>query len=695
MEFRIVYGRSGSGKTSFVFDDIKNRINGKNKIFIIVPEQFSFSAESNLLNIIASNSSINAEVLTLSRMADRVISEVLGDYILHLSKVGKGMIIYDALDSLKGKLNFLNSSDKNQELAFRTITEFKKHNISVKMLDDVIEKVDDKYLKLKLNDVKDILTKYQNRIEGEYIDESDSLELLVRYIENVSFFDDAIVYIDEFAGFTPNEYKIIEKLCTIVKELTVTVCTDSLQEVDNIDESIFYFNRVTANKLLDIAKRTGAYIERIDVGKSKRFKSDELNILEKNIYSNSSFRYDKQTEDIFLFVAKNPVSECEYVAEKILKLVQKNGYRFRDFAVVSANMEEYLSDIKVVFGKYDIPVFIDEKKDVNNNILMKYIVSLLNIFTSNFSYDSIFSYIKSGVLNVSDDDVSLLENYVNKWGIRGKKWYDDFEFEEKNELQDRINEIRRRIIMPVLDFKNTISNEKSAEEITRNLYDFIKKNDIQENILNKADFLEQIGEMEAADEYRAGIKIFYDVLDEIFMIFKDEKMSFERFNKILQIGISQSEFGRIPSSFDQVLFGDIERSKTKEIKVLFIIGMNDGVIPNVIKDEGFLNDEDRELLKVYNVEIAKNSLELLYENQFNIYKILSMPEDRLFLSYIVMDNDGRALRSSILISQIKKIFTNLTEASDVVSRDFSITTKEATLEVAIEKYKEFLNGRRY
>ena len=223
MEFRLVYGRSGSGKTAFIFNEIRERINCGSKIYVVVPEQFSFSAENHLLESIGCGSSINAEVLTLSRMADRVISEVLGNNTAHLSKIGKSMIVYDALDSLKDRLNFLRSSDKNLDLALRMITEFKKHNVGFNELSDAIGATSDKYLQLKLADCRDVLKQYQDRLEGNFLDESDRLDLLAENIELVDFFNGSIIYIDEFAGFTPNEFQIIEKLCTLAKEITVTI----------------------------------------------------------------------------------------------------------------------------------------------------------------------------------------------------------------------------------------------------------------------------------------------------------------------------------------------------------------------------------------------------------------------------------------------------------------------------------------
>ena len=693
MEFKIIYGRSGTGKTTYIFNQIKEKIKQKNKIYIIVPEQMSFVAEQHLLNTIDTNSSINAEVLTLSRMADRVISETIGNLQTHLSKIGKSMIIYDALDNQKDKMNFLKSSDKNLELVQRTITEFKKHNVDKENLSKAINNLEDKYLQLKLSDIKNVLDKYQEKIQGSYIDEADSLTILAENIELVDFFTDSIIYIDEFAGFTPIEYKIIEKLCTLAKEITITVCTDSLENVENLDDSIYYFNQITAEKLLDIAKKTGSYIEKINIDEIKKFKSQELLSLAENLYTNNTKKYTEKTQDIQLFIAQNPHYEVENVAQNILDLVKNKNYRYKDIAVVSADIENYSEDIKAIFEEYNIPVFIDEKKDVSQNILMKYIISLLNIYANNYSYESMFSYIKSGILEIPANKIFLLENYVKKWGIRGSKWYkSDFEFEEKNDIQDELNKTKKQIIEPIIELKKNLSGEKTAKEITKKLYEFIEKNNIQENILKKAEELEEKEQKEAADGYRAGIKIFFDVLDEIFMIFENDKMSFERYNKILQIGISQSEFGRIPSSFDQVLFGDTDRTKTRDIKILFLLGINDGAIPNILKDEGFLNDKDRDRLKENNIEIAKNSLELLYENQFNIYKVLCMPEEKLYLSYPVTDKEGKAIRPSILITQIKKIFENLTEDSDIIEKKYKITTKQATLNNVIEKYKQYLDG---
>ncbi|MBR3133073.1 MAG: helicase-exonuclease AddAB subunit AddB [Clostridia bacterium] len=687
MSLRFVFGRSGTGKSEFIFNEIRD--SDFDKIFIIVPEQFSFSAETSLINSVGTGSVIKAEVLTLSRMAERVIFETVGGQKSNLSKIGRNMIIYNILDNNKNNLKFLGNPDKNLDVVSRTITEFKKHSITPEVIDSIETKIDNnEYLKLKLDEIKNILELYRDKINRDYLDESDSLTLLAQNLSKTDMFDNSIIYIDEFSGFTTQEYDIIEELLKKAKQVTVNICSDDLENCE--EGELFYFNKITASKLIKRAKNANCKIEKpVFCMDNKRNSSKELRFLEENLYGNNVYKDD--VNDIKIFLAKSPYSETQHVAKEILKLVKDGGYRFRDIAVVVNNMENYNQDVNVIFGKYGIPVFIDEKKDINQNIFMKFVVGLMNILSTNFSNDAVFSYLKLGLLDIPEDDIYELENYCGKWGIRYSKWYkSDFSYEPINDKQEKLNEIRKKVIEPILKFKSELSKEKTGKEITYCLYSFLEENRIQEKIIEKAERLEKEGKIELSKEYKASITLFWNVLDEIVKAFENDKMSFEKYMKIMQVGLSESEFGKIPSTVDQVLFGNLDRSKTHNIKALFVLGMNDGVIPSKALDEGFLNDSDREILKQADVEVAKTTIEQLYENQFLIYKTFSMPENKIYFSYPVSDKEGKAVRKSILITRLKKIFPKVIEESDVIESDFEITNKKATLDEAIIEYKKSL-----
>lgn len=223
---------------------------------------------------------------------------------------------------------------------------------------------------------------------------------------------------------------------------------------------------------------------------------------------------------------------------------------------------------KVIFDKYDIPIFIDEKKDLNQNILIRYILAIIDIFAKNFSYESMFNYLKTGLIDIPENDIFALENYCKKWGIKYNKWFKEFSYEDMNENQTNLEEVRKQIINPLIKLKNNISDNKTAKEITKAIYEFLLENNINE-ILDKK--LKEIEDIEINSEYNTSYKILVNVLDTIVDIFEDEKISFEKYKDLLQIGFMESELGKIPASQDQVILGDAKRSRNSNIKAVFVL----------------------------------------------------------------------------------------------------------------------------
>ena len=240
MGLRFIYGTAGTGKTTYCFNEIQNIINNENKIYIITPEQFSFTAEKKLLDIVPSGAAINAEVLTFNRMAYRVFLEVGGASKTILTDCGNSILLYDILESKKQDIKFLGKSDKNIELVGRIFTELKKHNITTQKLESTINDIQDMYLKTKLNDIYILYKEYEERISQKYIDSNDVLTELAERLDKSTIFDNAIIYIDEFAGFTEQEYVLIKKLLKKAKQVNVTICTDWLENNKMQDNKYHY-----------------------------------------------------------------------------------------------------------------------------------------------------------------------------------------------------------------------------------------------------------------------------------------------------------------------------------------------------------------------------------------------------------------------------------------------------------------------
>lgn len=697
MGLRIIYGKPGSGKSQFCFSEIAKLIDKKESIFIITPEQFSFTAERKLMETVNKNAVINAEVITLTRMAYRVLNDIGGEIKQSLSKCGKAMLVYSILNKYKKELEFLGKSNENIDLVIRTITEFKKHGITINNLKDEMEKTQDAYLKTKLSDMILLYENFENKIVDNYIDDTDLLTILVKHLDEVEFIKNSIIYIDEFAGFTHQEYEIIKGLIKYAKQVNITICVDNLNPAINPDTDIYYSNKITLYKLIDLVNENNFKLEEpVFLKDQYRFKTKELKHLANNIYEIQSTKYEENVENIRLFLAKNPYSEIENIAKEIKKLVRDKKIRYKDISIITKNIDTYASLVRAIFKQYEIPVFIDEKRDLNQNIIIQYVLSILEILVKNFSSESVFSYVKLGFCEIDEDEIFKLENYCNKWGIKQNKWKKDFniEAEDKSKKQEveRLNELRKQIIMPLIELKESIKKEKTAINVTKSLYEFIQNQKIEEKVISRISKLEEEKNIDLSNEYKSSYQVLIEILDEIVLIFNEEKISLDNYSKILKIGLKNSGLGKIPGTQDQVTFGDVNRSRSHKVKNIFIIGLNDGSFPSINKDEGFFNDLDREELKQDGIELAKGTLEQLYEDNFNIYKAFTTAENQLYLSYVSTDSESKSLRPSMLINKIKKMFPKLIEKSDVINKEYDLFNKEVTYEELIENIDKIRSG---
>ena len=609
------------------------------------------------------------------------------------------MLIYSILSNKKNNLKFLGKSENNIDMIMTQLTELKKHGVSLDNLETLKENIEDTYLESKLNDIYTVYSQFQEKIKNNYIDENDSLTILKEQLDSTNMFDNTEIYIDEFVGFTKQEYDIIEKLLEKAYKVTISITSDELYKTKDASNDIFYTNKETISKILKIAKDNNIKIEEsVKQEEIYRFKNKELNHIEANLYNFPYKKFNENVTNLKLFLANNQYSEVENIARTIVKLVRDEGYRYRDIAIITKNIDTYSNLCKAIFNEYKIPVYIDEKRDLSQNILVKYLISILDVFSKNWTYDSVINYIKSGFTNISQEDIYLLENYALEWNVRGSLWYkQDWNFrdaDEKGEEQiAHLNELRRNIVDPLVKLKNNLSGKKSAKQISENLYKFFIENKIDEILAEKINKLNEAQEVSISAEYETSWKIIMQVLDEIVLVFGDENITFETYMQILKTGLGESKLGTIPMAQDEVTVGDVDRSRSHKIKIVFIIGLNDGMFPGTTKAEGFLNDADRQKILEKGIELAKGTVDRIYEDNFNIYKAFTTAEEKMYLSYSSSDMEGKSLRQSILISRIKKIFAKLQEESDIIQRKSEICTKQNTFEELLINLRDFRDGK--
>ncbi len=686
MSIRFVYGRAGTGKSQFCINDIKIKIDERieeNKLILLVPEQYTFTTENKILKTIGERAFLRTEVLSFKKMAHEIFEEYGGRVKEIIKESGRNMLIHRVLNENIDSLDYFKKISGEQgfnEVISEVISEFKKYNVNIEDLQGLNEKLDNYELARKIKELAIIYEAFNLKMHENYIDGDDELTLLEKKLLESDAYADSEVWIDEFNSFTPQQLEIIKLLAKRCKRVNITLCMDNNKSLDDKYEDItdvFNIIKNTENKILKIMKESNiAYDKPVYLNNTVpyRFKSNmELRHIEKYFFTYPFTEYSDKCNNVALYKANNVYDEIERVARSIIELVRDKRYRYKDISVVCRNIDDYQKIISVIFKDYDIPYFLDKKIQLLSNPLIVLISSAFEILFKNWSYESVFKYLKSGLTGIDNSYIDILENFVLEHGVKGYKWtveeiINEKWFNNNEELTDEkilISEIMEEIRIPLITFHNKIDGKHNVRDICTAIYEFLVDLKAFERINEWIETFEEIGLEDKVKEYSQVEGIVIEILDQAVDVIGDEKLDSFEFFKILNSGLSNEEIGVIPVALDQVNIGDIARIKGRDVKVLYIVGINDGVLPASKKEEGILSDRDRGILSEVGISLSSTTRSKVFEEQYLLYIALTISSEYLLLSYPMSDFEGKSLRPSIVIPRIKKILPGLVEESAI------------------------------
>jgi ATP-dependent helicase/nuclease subunit B len=697
MSIRFILGRAGSGKSTFCLDDIRehlrNSSNG-NPLLYLVPEQMTFQSEYALITTPELGGMIRAQVFSMSRLAFRILQETGGYTRTHLTAVGTNMMLRKIIERKRNELKvFQRASDKTgfvDKLSLM-VTEFKRYCISPEQLMNDGEQSNhfqNYVLQEKLHDLAIIYKEFENELIGKYVDGEDMLQLLSEKIAASSYLKDAEIWIDGFHSFTPQEFLVVEQLMKHCKRVSIALTMDEPYDLHPPHElALFHETGTTYRTLLEIAKQNHLQMETPEILKKPypRFSHSSLAHLEEAFESRPAEVY-RESAAITLSSAVNRRAEIEGIARKILSLVRDANYRFRDIAIMTRNIENYHELMKTIFKDYHIPIFLDTKRTMLHHPVIELIRSSLEVIKGNWRYEAIFRCLKTDLLFPVEDfnylgkwreEMDLLENYVLEAGIHGKRWKDEqawkirrfYQLEDEkpissegiSEKEKHVNELRMMVVEPLSAFEEAIKKAKTSREKAFALYQLLDDLEVVEKLEKWREQAEIKGDLETAREHDQVWKAVINLLDEIVEIVGKEQLSLDMFSKMIESGVESLKFSLVPPSLDQVLVGTIDRTRFSEVKCAFLIGVNEGVLPAKVDDEGMLTEEEREEMSGAGLQLSAGSRRKLLDEQFYIYGALTTPSDQLHISYSLADEEGKAMFPSVVINRMKELFPMIEE----------------------------------
>lgn len=718
MSLQFIFGNSGSGKSHCLYQNIIEqsiRYPEKNYL-VLVPEQFTMQTQKDLCLMHPRGGIMNIDVLSFGRLAHRVFEEVGQDNRTVLDDEGKNLILRKIAGNYEDELTVLKGNLKKQGYISEVksvISEFTQYGVDFERLDEFMDSISpDSYLYYKLKDIRKVYEGFEDYLSEKYITKEEMLDVLSDAVPRSNILKGSIVAMDGFTGFTPVQDRLLGELLKVCDKVMITVEMDEREDpfVYRHPYQLFALSKQMVTSLVKIARDTKTEMEDpvyLYQKPPKRFEHNaELAFLESELFRYSGNQYLREDEPgdersgyegaVSIHEARNPRAEAQYVAEGIRYLVREKGYRYRDVAVITADMNVYADALEKACGMFDIPVFMDHKKSILLNAFVEYLRSLLAMAEENFTYDSVFRFLRTGLCGFTYEEVDRMENYCLALGIKGyKKWQQAWVRQTSEageaELQE-LNHLRVRFVEKIQNLVFVLKQrKKTVRDVTLAVYEFISEEKMQEQLSEMEQKFQEKGELALAKEYAQIYRIVLELFDKFVELLGDEQISLKEYCDLLDAGLEEAKVGVIPPSLDQVVIGDVERTRIKNIKALFFVGANDTLLPGNASARGILSERDREQFLKGNIALSPGPKEEAYIQKFYLYMNLTKPSEYLYLSWSKVSGDGESLRPAYLISDIRRLFPGL-RTVDEEKRAMAET--ELTRKTGILKVAEGIRDRR-
>ncbi len=666
----IWYGRENRDREKFIYESIE-RDGGLT--MVIVPDQYTLEAERQAFRCMKRDVLLDVEILSLSRLGQRLLKKTGLGRGTFIDRYGRYMLLSEIVSDKDEELTvFRGMKDRESfiDMLSDFISEMKQYGVDSDTLkamgEDESQKSD--ILKDKLKDLSLIFGEYEKAIDGKYTDSEDRLSLYAKAAGEVSEIKETTFWVYGFDSFTPRNLSVIGALMENVADVNVVLACDYSPEYDEL----FALSKIVIKRLEDAAKEREISYRLSEIGDViETPKVSAMKAIERSLYSIAP-ETGADSDGLTVVRCANLYNEAESAASFVLKLVREEGLRYRDIAVICNDSGKRKSILRRVFQEYGIEVFDDEKRSIMSSPLATYVTSLMKTVTGKFSAPDLIAVHKSGLSEMTDDEIEEIENYSIKYRIRGNMWKKPFvkgQMEYGDDGLEMINYLRERAVAPAIAMEELFKSAKTVRDFLAGCYRLLSEGGAGERLKEISDLQSGEGLFDLAAETTQSWSMLMSAFDQMAELMGDEPFDGEKTLEILTAGLSRMEIGVLPASADDVIIGTMQRTRLGRIKAMLITGANEGIIPMAPQADGLFTAEELEYFSGEGKDLCKTDGVRAMEETLAMYRNLSKPEKHLYISYSEADEEGKEIKPSELIESILRIFPDAEILPDAVNRE--------------------------
>ncbi len=676
----IYYGRENINKEAFAFHEIKEHLKaGTKEVLVIVPDQYKLVTEQEALKYMETPGLMDVEITSIRRLGNKIVNDFGIGNRRYIDKYGRHILLSDIMDELSRKDELKAYSRQIGRSAFielvnNQISEFKRFGITPEMLSEFIkdEEFGSRLLKTKLSDIILIYEAYEKRIEGCYVDTEDRTNIFLENIKNSDEVSGKEIWVWGFDWFAPKDLDVLRELMQVASEMNVIfTCAQGCG-----DAQLFEITGSMMAKLCELAEAAGLTYRKTQIDDEWRCERNAaIDGLERGIFAVPVPKASEEEkaaarESVTMVASASVQAEAESAAAYIMSLVRDKGLRFREIALICNDQEERSEIIRQTFEEYGISLFVDTRRSILRHPVVGFVMSLIDIVMRGYRTEDVLAMLKTGYGPFRGAAVEKLENYAISYKITGKKWKEPFtkvnnDYDEKYLLKE-MEELRQRLCSFVESFNEMFSEDKDVVSRTEALYTFLREKEYA-NIKGKLTAiimsLEEEDKHEEAAELEQIWQKLLEVMGQLQLVMWNKKVGRERYKNLLAAGLASVEIGILPPSADRITMDTMQRSRLgSDIRALVIVGANEGLIPKSASSSGLLSDLEKRTIANGDkgdrkeIRIGKLSDVRVQEERLAMYRVLSQPSERLYISYSSANVDGGKLGPAEIFTDISKYY---------------------------------------
>lgn len=688
----IYYGGENIEKEKYIFDHIKGRT------LLLVPDQFSLQAERDAFFYLQEKGLMDLIVVDFSALGHKILKETGGQVPPLIDKYGRHMLLTRILEESDDALKIYKGMRGRNSFVERVnmlISEMKRSEVNASMLRDAAVSLEDSsFLKYKLEDIVTLFALYEEAIAGKYLDSEDYITFYGDKLLGSSLVAGSDVWVYGFDTFTPKNILVLERILKTARSLNIVMtwedpaktppehsakdgAGDPSQSGDagflaaDDREDLFLLTGYVIRTLTEMAEDLNEEVTCTAIpGPAKDNLWQKLQSPQPADLQSSLQHAAAGCARITAACTSNIYAEADRAAAYILHLVQEQGYRFGDIVVVCNDTGLRTGVLRRTFVRWGIPVFIDQKRKVIHHPAVGFLLSLLDIIGNGYRDSAVMQLIKSGFLGFSEEETEALENYAEQFRIRGNLWKkpfarmgDSYTAEDLNQF----NGLREQVVSLIETARERIGRYNTAGEKIKGLYHFLADDfAMEDRIEAMALAQQQAGFLEGAAETAQSWNVICSIFDQIVETVGEERLSGKALRQIVEAGLSEMEIGIVPANPDSVLVGTMQRTRTGRVKALLVVGANEGLLPLQKTDEGLLSEREKAVLEELELQFSRTDDMVKQEERLAIYRTLSQPEERLYISCSRIDETGGELRPSAVFRELQQFLQSRAEPESSV-----------------------------